>query len=124
MQSSCVIAMEIIDIPAKHEIIEFVKAKLTRKVYAEENSKVFEILCPDSNFIRKYWLSIGRVLVNASRSHIYSIILNPCDTDVIIYKRKIIKEWTVCHVLEMDTDLQQIPEYKVEMYSDGRKNLT
>ena len=30
----------------------------------------------------------------------------------------------LCHVREIDTDPQQIPEYKVEMYSDGRENPT
>ncbi|CAG2220799.1 unnamed protein product [Mytilus edulis] len=138
VRSSRVIAMETIDIPARHEII--VKAKLTREVYAENNSEVFGILCPDSNFMRKYGLAIGRVLVNASRSHIYSRILNPCDTDIILYKgthiglfvpaQKIVsdiglmEEETVCNVREMDTDPQEIPQYMAEMYSNGRENLT
>ncbi|CAC5364627.1 unnamed protein product [Mytilus coruscus] len=138
VRSSRVIAMETIDIPPRHEII--VKAKLTRKVYAEDNSEVFGILCPDSNSMRKYGLSLGRVLVNASRSHIYSRILNPCDTDIILYKgthiglfvpakkivsdNRLMEEGTVCNVPEMDTDQQQIPQYMAEMYSDGRENLT
>ncbi|CAG2185648.1 unnamed protein product [Mytilus edulis] len=138
VRSSRVIAMETIDIPARHEII--VKAKLTREVNAENNSEVFGILCPDSSFMRKYGLAIGRVLVNASRSHIYSRILNPCDTDVILYKgthiglfvpaQKILsdiglmEEETVCNVREMDTDPQEIPQYMAEMYSNGRENLT
>lgn len=88
VRSSRVIAMETIDIPARHEII--VKAKLTREVNAENNSEVFGILCPDSSFMRKYGLAIGRVLVNASRSHIYSRILNPCDTDIILIKALIL----------------------------------
>ncbi|CAG2214814.1 Beta-1,4-galactosyltransferase 4,Beta-1,4-N-acetylgalactosaminyltransferase bre-4,Beta-1,4-galactosyltransferase 2,Beta-1,4-galactosyltransferase 5,Beta-1,4-galactosyltransferase 1,Beta-1,4-galactosyltransferase 3,Beta-1,4-galactosyltransferase 6 [Mytilus edulis] len=138
VRSSRVIAMETIDIPARHEII--VKAKLTREVNAENNSEVFGILCPDSSFMRKYGLAIGRVLVNASRSHIYSRILNPCDTDIILYKgthiglfvpaQKIVsdiglmEEETVCNVREMDTDPQEIPQYMAEMYSNGRENLT
>ncbi|CAC5364645.1 unnamed protein product [Mytilus coruscus] len=125
VRSSRVIAIETIDIPVRHEII--LKAKLTRKVYATDNSEMFGILCPDSNFMRKYGLAVRRVLVNASRSQIYSRILNPCDTDIILYKgthirwfvpaQKIVsdiglmEEGTVCHVREMNTDQQQIPQY-------------
>ncbi|CAC5404505.1 unnamed protein product [Mytilus coruscus] len=90
--------------------------------------------------MRKYGLAIGRVLVNASRSHIYSRILDPCDADIILYKgthiglfvpaQKIVsdiglmEEGTVCNVREMDRDQQQIPQYMAEMYSDGRENPT
>lgn len=55
--------------------------------------------------------------MDASRSHIYSSILNPCDTDIFIYKGaniglfvpalkivsdiELMEEGTVCHVREM-----------------------
>ena len=139
IRTSRVIAMETIEIPARHEVV--VKAKLTRNICDKDSENVFGVLCPDSNFMKKYRLAVARVLVNASQKHFYSRIFNPCDSDVILYKgshiglfvpaekiidqEELLEESCVCHVQEKDKDVsRQIPAYMIDMYKKGIENLT
>ena len=139
VRSSRVVAMETVMVPSKHEIV--VKSRLTRNVSNQESGDIFGVLSPDSNFMKKYGLALGRVLVNASNRHFYSRLFNPCDSDVILYKGSHIGLFIpiqevidptemedknfVCHIEEKDkVSSVQLPEYMTNMYEMGTENLT
>ena len=84
VRSSRVISEETITVPPRSEIN--VRAKLTRKVCDDKKENIFGILCPDSNFMKQCGMALGRVLVDVSNCHFYARILNPGDSDAVLYK--------------------------------------